>query len=578
MSGDESPDTGADAMAAKDLAVALPYSLFDNPPHLAELRPKLFDPREPLRLSPEDFEKLWPFVDNIYTTLRSIPSVTSENSKTDFYPCRIRQSLASLKDASPSPKPEEAGRQNRRKRQRVGETCPMVLKVTTSRENEDMVCTVERSDPNVGHSHDIDASDQFKRNTAIMDVARKESVKGFAPISVFNQMQAETDNMLAAGGKYMKISDVRNSTIKWRAENPDVILRTHEGAQSRPRRPRQPRYSAVSANSENQFHLPLPPETLRYPPHAQTFLREYLPHRCIHSGLPFITLTYATSLDSRVSIAQSVRTVLSGPESKAMTHFLRSKHDGILIGVGTAMADNPGLNCRLEGVGGYGSPGLRGQPRPIIIDPYGRLPVTPNMEILKLSRAGRGHAPWIIVAEGTKLNESFKKVLRQSGGAYLQIRRQYSHGPNQRGQPIISWYDIFTVLAREGLQSVMVEGGGMVLSELLRNEYRSIVASVIVTVAPTFLGNIGTTVAPDTRIPTGPDQSGRMVFSPIPNRLSEVKWQPMGNEDVILCGKLAGNLTPGTNGEASGMLHGIEQLAQESVQGTSFTKETNGSS
>lgn len=107
-------------------------------------------------------------------------------------------------------------------------------------------------------------------------------------------------------------------------------------------------------------------DTLYYPDDARGFLQPYLPPPLpspdsyepvsvtTASPYPHVTLTYAQSLDGAIAAAPGVQTALSGPESKAMTHYLRSQHDGILVGIGTAMADNPSLNCRLDGVGGYG--------------------------------------------------------------------------------------------------------------------------------------------------------------------------------------------------------------------------------
>jgi len=92
----------------------------------------------------------------------------------------------------------------------------------------------------------------------------------------------------------------------------------------------------------------------------------------------------------------------------------------------------------------------------------------------------------------------------------------------------------------------MIEGGGFILGELLNPEYINMIDSVIVTIAPTYLGRAGVGVSPNPRV----EESGK----PIPaSRLREVKWQPMGAEDVILCGKLR---TPP-------LLSGIEAMAQE---------------
>jgi len=62
---------------------------------------------------------------------------------------------------------------------------------------------------------------------------------------------------------------------------------------------------------------------------------------------PYITLTYAQSLDGSISAIRGKPLLLSGKESLVMTHRLRACHDGIMVGVGTLLADNPSLTTRL---------------------------------------------------------------------------------------------------------------------------------------------------------------------------------------------------------------------------------------
>ncbi|CAM9228488.1 unnamed protein product [Pylaiella littoralis] len=61
---------------------------------------------------------------------------------------------------------------------------------------------------------------------------------------------------------------------------------------------------------------------------------------------PFVTLTYAQSIDGSIAGADKSQVCLSGPESRTMTHGLRSIHDAILVGAGTVRQDNPRLNVR----------------------------------------------------------------------------------------------------------------------------------------------------------------------------------------------------------------------------------------
>ncbi|RAL63545.1 hypothetical protein DID88_003589 [Monilinia fructigena] len=87
-------------------------------------------------------------------------------------------------------------------------------------------------------------------------------------------------------------------------------------------------------------------DALNFPESERAKMADYLPSKtsiaAAHlKSLPHTTLTYATSIDSQITISPGIGSPISGPASKAMTHYLRSKHDAILIGVNTAIADNP---------------------------------------------------------------------------------------------------------------------------------------------------------------------------------------------------------------------------------------------
>ncbi|KAJ5427576.1 hypothetical protein N7491_008018 [Penicillium cf. griseofulvum] len=240
---------------------------------------------------------------------------------------------------------------------------------------------------------------------------------------------------------------------------------------------------------------------------------------------PFTTLTFATSLDSSLALSPGARTVLSGPQSKAMTHYLRSRHDGIIIGVGTAVADDPGLNCRISGVGGYGKEGLDGQPRPVVIDPTARWEFSDDSKLFQLCREGRGRAPWIITAV-EKLDPEKQGLLERYGGRFIPVKMIRLH----TGGHQIDWQDLLVTLKSNGLGSVMIEGGGQVIKSLLSPQYMSLLNSVIVTIAPTWLGEGGVVVSPARRF----DENGNAISAA---RLKNVKWYPFG-EDVVLCGQV----------------------------------------
>jgi 2,5-diamino-6-(ribosylamino)-4(3H)-pyrimidinone 5'-phosphate reductase len=269
-----------------------------------------------------------------------------------------------------------------------------------------------------------------------------------------------------------------------------------------------------------------PRDVLYYDDEDRAFLEQHLPPRSssnFNSERPWATLTFATSLDSQLALSPGVRTQLSGPQSKAMTHYLRSRHDAIMVGVGTAIADDPGLNCRLAGIGGYGGEGLNGQPRPIIIDPSCRWDFSEDNKIFQMARQGKGKCPFIITGTSNPpLNK--KEILEKNGGKYITVDIGLKHGENR-----LDWKDLLSTLKKEGLSSVMIEGGGAVINSLLESDSHDLVDSVIITIAPTWLGQGGVLVSPKRRT-----ENGQLVPA---SRLKNVFWKQFG-EDVVLCGQV----------------------------------------
>lgn len=101
----------------------------------------------------------------------------------------------------------------------------------------------------------------------------------------------------------------------------------------------------------------------------------------VRTGRPLVTLKCATTLDGRIALSNGESKWITGPEARRRGHLLRCDHDAILIGSGTALADDPALTCRL--------PGLEGcSPVRVVMDGSLRLPVTSA-----LVRSARQGAP-----------------------------------------------------------------------------------------------------------------------------------------------------------------------------------------
>jgi 2,5-diamino-6-(ribosylamino)-4(3H)-pyrimidinone 5'-phosphate reductase len=267
--------------------------------------------------------------------------------------------------------------------------------------------------------------------------------------------------------------------------------------------------------------------TLTFPSESRSFIDPYLDSqdgdaRNLPSGIrkPFVTLTYAQSLDSKLSLAPGTQTVLSGSETKAMTHYLRSKHDAILVGVGTALADDPALNCRLEGVD------LEHQPRPVILDPQARWHPGQWPEKLstcmRLARERLGKGPWVLISkERNQVPADKVKCAEECSGKYIGVAERDGE---------MDWEGILEELGARKIKSVMIEGGAKVINTLLQKKNLHLIDAIIITIAPVWLGDKGVNVSP----PPTYDTQGTPTTAA---RLSNVEWQQFG-QDIVMCGHI----------------------------------------
>jgi 2,5-diamino-6-(ribosylamino)-4(3H)-pyrimidinone 5'-phosphate reductase len=112
-------------------------------------------------------------------------------------------------------------------------------------------------------------------------------------------------------------------------------------------------------------------------------------------------------------------------------------------------------------------------------------------------------------------------LVEEHGGKYVTL------DTDDNGR--FRWVDVLDALHKDGIQSVMIEGGGYVINSLLEPANHELVDSVIVTIAPTWLGRGGVVVSPERRFEG---------TAPMPAaRLKNTTWVPLG-EDVVLCGRL----------------------------------------
>ncbi|ORZ32852.1 dihydrofolate reductase-like domain-containing protein, partial [Catenaria anguillulae PL171] len=190
---------------------------------------------------------------------------------------------------------------------------------------------------------------------------------------------------------------------------------------------------------------------------------------------PWITVTWAQSIDARLAGPGGKQYPISGSESFALTHMLRQVHDAILIGAGTLHNDNPRLNVRLDDIlqDRLNQQPLSHPPRhpqPVILD--ARFTISLECNLLVDASTVR---PWVIV-EPNALERAPEKaqLIHNLGGRVLAV-------PNSRH----NLCPVFQALREQGIESVMVEGGPTVLQSVLD---QNCMDAAVVTIAPLFLG------------------------------------------------------------------------------------------
>jgi diaminohydroxyphosphoribosylaminopyrimidine deaminase/5-amino-6-(5-phosphoribosylamino)uracil reductase len=161
---------------------------------------------------------------------------------------------------------------------------------------------------------------------------------------------------------------------------------------------------------------------------------------------PLVTLKLATSLDGRIATATGESRWITGPAARERAHLLRATHDAVLVGTGTAMADDPQLTCRL--------PGLETRsPVRIVLDRQLRLPAR-----LRLFTDEARASTWVAALPSS--NPARQGELAASGVKIIAAT------PDHAGN-----LDLAALLRQfgdEGLTRLLVEGGGQLAAALLR--------------------------------------------------------------------------------------------------------------
>ena len=184
----------------------------------------------------------------------------------------------------------------------------------------------------------------------------------------------------------------------------------------------------------------------------------------ITTGLPFVIAKFAMSLDGKIATKTGHSKWISNEEARNYVHILRRTADAIMVGVNTVIVDNPRLTAR--GCCGKGGE-TRKQPLRVIVDSNGRTPL--DAELFK--QPGKA-----LLATIKPFDRERKRKLAQIGVEVLEL-------PGAGG--LVDLEELFKVMGRRGIVTVLAEGGGKLLGSLFDHR---LVDKVIAFISPIIIG------------------------------------------------------------------------------------------
>ncbi len=165
-----------------------------------------------------------------------------------------------------------------------------------------------------------------------------------------------------------------------------------------------------------------------------------------NQGRPLVTLKLATTLDGRIATKRGDSRWITGAAARSRGHLLRARHDAVLVGSGTAVADDPRLDVRLDGL-------EAAAPLRVVLDGRLRLPLTHDL----VTRA-KARPTWLMTHKDGPRDRI--EAFRAAGVEVIPIAADA--GGN------LSITAALAAVAERGVTRLLVEGGGHVAAAFLR--------------------------------------------------------------------------------------------------------------
>lgn len=178
---------------------------------------------------------------------------------------------------------------------------------------------------------------------------------------------------------------------------------------------------------------------------ADEAARDHAGHfRRVRDGRPHVILKLAVSPDDKIGAAGGKPVAITGEATRARVHLLRAQCDAVMIGIGTARADDPLLTCRLPGM-------AKRSPVRIVLDRALRLPGDGQ-----LVHSAREVPLWVMTSDTAEAPAAAK--LGAAGVQVLRVKTS-EHG--------LDLADALRTLSDKGITRLMVEGGAQVAASFV---------------------------------------------------------------------------------------------------------------